>query len=248
MYDNKKINIEPDNFKLETSTIWSFPQRGSWCTHNSKYRGNWSPYIPRNLILRYTNINDIVLDQFIGSGTTLIESKLLNRRGIGIDINPQAIEISKKNLSFECKNPGKTRLYNSDARKLNFIPDDYVDFICTHPPYANIIKYSKYIEGDLSLLEVDKFYKSMERVAFESYRVLKKGKFCAILIGDTRKQGNIIPIGFEVMKIFQSVGFKIKEIIIKEQHNCRDTDKWKDISIKQNFLLIAHEYLFIFKK
>lgn len=248
MFDTEKNKIEPDNFQLKTTSIWSFPDRGSWATHDPKYRGNWSPYIPRNLILRYTDVNDIVLDQFIGSGTTLIETKLLNRRGIGVDINLKAIKISQKKIAFECENPGKTRLYNADARKLNFIPDNYVDLICTHPPYGNIIQYSKNINGDLSLLKIEDFYKEMNQVALESYRVLKNNKVCAVLMGDTRKKGNIIPMGFKVMNIFQNAGFKLKEIVIKEQHNCKFTDKWKNNSIKYNFLLIAHEYLFIFKK
>mgnify|MGYP001021603562 FL=1 len=88
----------------------------------------------------------------------------------------------------------------------------------------------------------------MEKVALESYRVLKKDKFCAILMGDTRQKGHIVPMSFEVMKIFETVGFKTKEIIIKEQHNCRATGFWKTNSVKYNFLLIAYEYLFVFKK
>ena len=81
------IREAPEKFKLEDTTIWSFPERGSWVTHSGKYRGNWSPYIPRNLILRYSKKNDWILDQFLGSGTTLIEAKLLGRNAIGVDIN-----------------------------------------------------------------------------------------------------------------------------------------------------------------
>ncbi|MGP1410752.1 MAG: hypothetical protein ACTTKD_02870 [Peptoanaerobacter stomatis] len=65
---------------------------------------------------------------------------------------------------------------------------------------------------------------------------------------DTRVKGNVQPMSFEVMKIFENTGFKLKEIIIKEQHNCKATGYWKTNSIKYNFLLLAHEYLFIFKK
>ena len=88
----------------------------------------------------------------------------------------------------------------------------------------------------------------MKTVASESYRVLKKDKFCAILMGDTREKGHMIPMSFEVMHIFENAGFKLKEIIIKEQHNCRATGYWKTNSVKYNFLLIAHEYLFVFRK
>jgi len=126
--------------------------------------------------------------------------------------------------------------------------NESIDLICTHPPYANIIQYSEDIENDLSRFKVTEFIEEMKMVAAESYRVLKKGKFCAILMGDTRQKGHMIPMSFEVMRVFEAAGFKLKELIIKEQHNCRATGFWKTNSVKYNFLLIAHEYLFIFHK
>ena len=126
--------------------------------------------------------------------------------------------------------------------------NESIDLICTHPPYADIIEYSKDIENDLSHLKVPEFLEEMKKVASESYRVLKKGKFFAILMGDTRQKGHMIPMSFEVMKIFQEAGFKLKELIIKEQHNCQATGFWKTNSVKYNFLPIAHEYLFVFHK
>lgn len=246
---NKTIKWEPDDFKLEMTTHWSFPKRGNWATHDAKWRGNWSPYIPRNILLRYSKENDLVLDQFAGGGTTLVEAKLLNRNIIGVDVNDTALNRCMEKVNFDYDNAkGKVYLKKGDARNLYFVEDNGIDLICTHPPYANIIKYSEDISEDLSLLEVREFLKEMEKVASECYRVLKKDKFCVILIGDTRKNGCMIPMSFDVMKIFEKVGFKLKEIIIKEQHNCRATGFWKTNSIKYNFLLIAHEYLFVFRK
>ncbi|OOB78606.1 MAG: hypothetical protein BEN18_06685 [Epulopiscium sp. Nuni2H_MBin001] len=66
-------------------------------------------------------------------------------------------------------------------------------------------------------------------------------------MGDTRVKGHVQPISFEVMKIFEAEGFYLKEVIIKEQHNCKSTEYWKINSIKHNFLLLAHEYLFVFR-
>ena len=231
------------------TTHWSFPKRGNWATHDAKWRGNWSPYIPRNIILRYSKENDFVLDQFTGGGTTLVEAKLLNRNIIGVDVNDTAIKRCKEKTAFEYNNAkGKVYIRKGDARHLDFIPNNSIDLICTHPPYANIIKYSENIKEDLSLLKIKDFLEEIKIVAAESYRVLKKDKFCAILMGDTRQKGYMIPMSFDVMRIFENVGFNLKELIIKEQHNCRATGYWKTNSIKYNFLLIAHEYLFVFKK
>lgn len=244
----KQIPLQPENFELETNTVWAFPNRGKWATHDAKYRGNWSPYIPRNIILRYSKEGDTVLDQFVGGGTTAVEAKLTHRNFIGIDINPSAIEITKNKCDFDFDTQATTTLINGDARELSDIADSSIDLICTHPPYADIIHYSENIDGDLSLLPMKDFLFEIGKVADECYRVLKKDKFCAILMGDMRHKGMVQPLAFETMRIFELAGFKSKEIIIKEQHNCKATGYWKTNSIKFNFLLLAHEYLFVFKK
>ena len=243
----KKILLQPEDFELETNTVWSFPNRGKWATHDAKWRGNWSPYIPRNVIMRYSVEGDTVLDQFVGGGTTAVEAKLTKRNFIGVDINPIALERSTQKCNFECDSPSEITFMLGDARKLD-LADESVDLVCTHPPYADIIQYSEDIDGDLSHLKMKDFLCEMGKVADEAYRVLKKGKFCAILMGDTRKNGMVQPLGFETMRLFELAGFKTKEIIIKEQHNCKATGFWKTNSVKFNFLLLAHEYLFVFKK
>jgi len=250
----KKIKYwEPKNFREETTTVWSFKQRGEWATHDGRYRGNWSPYIPRNVILKYTEPGDIVLDYFVGGGTTAIEAKLLGRRCIARDINPACISLTKENLNFEPPLVLFGKYFEpevsvGDARDLSDIEDNSIDLICAHPPYAGIISYSTKIEGDLSQLTIEEFLKEMEKVAHESYRVLKIGGKCAILIGDTRKRKHVVPIGFQIIDIFLKAGFKLRELIIKRQHNCKTTGFWYDKSIRYNFLLLAHEYLPIFEK
>lgn len=244
---NKK-NLQPPPFELETNTVWSFPKRGKWATHDAKYRGNFSPFVAKNIILRYSKEGDVVLDQFVGGGTTLIECKLNNRNAIGIDINPQAVNITSSKLAFATSQSPSIQVQLGNACKLDTVNDNSIDLICTHPPYANIIRYSDNIDGDLSHLSEKDFLISMQQVASESYRVLEKEKFCAIVMGDTRKQGMVRPLGFEVMQIFNATGFITKEIIIKEQHNCKATGFWKTNSKKYNFLLLAHEYIFVFKK
>lgn len=86
----------------------------------------------------------------------------------------------------------------------------------------------------------------MSLVAQEAYRVLKPNHYCAVMMGDIRRKGKIFPLGFEVMKIFLEQNFHSQEIIIKEQHNCRSTDYWRERNLQ--FLLLAHEYIFVFQK
>lgn len=242
--------LQPENFDLECTTVWSFPRRGNWATHRSGYRGNWSPQVARNLILRYSNEGDTVLDPMVGGGTTLIESMLTGRKGIGIDINPNAIEITREGLNFDYLYSIHQEFYVGDARNLESVSDNSIDLVLTHPPYADIISYSDgEIKEDLSNIHsIDAFCDEMEVVARECFRVLKPNKFCAILIGDTRRKKFYIPVAFRVMERFLKAGFILKEDIIKVQHNCRATGFWIKKSREYNFLLIMHEHIFVFYK
>lgn len=183
-------NNSPDDFELETTTLWSFPVRGEWATHTPRYRGNFAPQVPRNIILNYSREGDTVLDPMVGSGTTLIECKLLHRRGIGIDINPESVELARKALDFEYETPYSQIVYQGDVRNLEKIDDNSIDLICTHPPYLNLVKYSQgKIVGDLSNISSPrKFCDELELGIKEMYRVLKPDHYCAILIGDTRRK------------------------------------------------------------
>ncbi|AFD00188.1 Putative RNA methylase family UPF0020 [Methanocella conradii HZ254] len=244
MKNNSNISLAPTNFEPEFTTLWSFPVRGNWATHSPDYRGNFAPQIARNLILKYSKEGDTVLDPMAGGGTTLIEAKLLNRKGIGFDINPKAVDITIKNLRFECNSNYEPKVKVGDVRNLKEIPDSSIDLIITHPPYLNIIKYSDgKIEGDLSnISSLKKFCDELELGIKEFYRVLKEDSYCAILIGDTRRAKHYVPLSYYVMERFLDNGFVLKEDIIKAQHNCESTPYWKSKAEKLNIYLIMHEH------
>lgn len=140
-----------------------------------------------------------------------------------------------------------TRLIKANSANLKeILPNNCIDFIFAHPPYADAIKYSKDIKEDISRLNLEDFLFQITLFSKECFRVLKKNKICSILVGDIRKNKNIIPLGFYIMNIFIQTGFTLKEIIIKEQHNCKMTEYWKNKNI--DFYLLAHEYVFVLKK
>jgi len=198
----------------------------------------------------YSRPGDNILDPMVGAGTTLIEAKLLSRNALGMDINPRAIELTKEALKFNHHPVSKQIAKTGDARDLSFLKENSFDLILTHPPYMNIIKYSDgEIEGDLSnISSLPKFCDEIEKIAKELLRVLKPDKYCAILIGDTRKGKHLVPLAFNVMRMFLKSGFVLKEDIIKVQHNCKYTERWRGKAKKGGFYLIMHEHLFVFRK
>jgi DNA modification methylase len=243
---------EPSDFAPEEWTVWSFPNRGDWATHNGGYRGNWSPYIPRNLIHKFTACGDLVCDPMMGSGTTLVECKLLGRKGIGVDINLDSVIVAMNRLDFNLPlSQRKTaeeevKLFHGDARNLCEVNDESVDLVATHPPYSDVISYSE-MSGDLSHLGMEDFVREIGKIATECFRVLKPNKHCGILIGDTRRHGHYIPIHIGVLDEFLNAGFVLKEDIIKLQHNTLGArEQWTGHSY--DFYKIAHEHLYVFRK
>lgn len=245
------IKSSPEIFDLECSSVWSFPRRWNRATHNSKYRGNRSPEVVRNIILRYSKEWDNLMDCMIWWWTTAIECKLLNRNLQCFDVNPNSIQLVKNLLQFESEHNPNIHINYCDARNLKkYIEDESIDFILTHPPYVDIIKYSEWkISEDISWIhDIDKFCDEIEKIANECYRTLKKWKYCAILMWDTRRNKMYQPLAFKVMQRFLNVWFSLREDIVKIQHNCKATGFWINKSKEANFLLIMHEHLFIFQK
>lgn len=268
--------FQPDHFELERTNIWSFPKRGTWATHKGDFRGNWPPQLVRNIILRYSKPGETVLDQMCGSGTTLIECKLLGRNGVGVDVNEAAVMITSDRTDFKYKplNPDfptvLIKTYIGNAKELHAIKNEEIDLIATHPPYANIISYSNKknrVTGDLSFAHsLLGYLEGMSNIAKESYRVLRPGRFCAVLVGDTRRHRHQIPIAFQVMQAFLDANFILKEDIMKYQWKTKRTrekwsglskvsqEQWVDIAteIKKryytDFYLLSYEHLFIFRK
>jgi site-specific DNA-methyltransferase (cytosine-N4-specific) len=344
------------------------------------YSAKYIPQIPNRLISTFTERNDLVLDPFVGSGTTLVESKALGRNAIGVDINPLACLISTVktrvigistareisdflislrndisrlrehitifdaednlytnnlhhniakwyhrnviyelvlikneidtitnsetkefllvafssilrsisnatsgfgNLMINKKAPPKKRvfekfsfcvknmiqgmvdfgkaatnshitIFNHDSRKLEFINDETIDFICTHPPYMAAVPYAEYQKLSLWWLGYnqydleksliggrrnrsdtpERFLHDMTKSLLEMKRVLRKKKYCCIIIGNPIYGGKIWNLNDFIKDSSTDIGFTfLKEINRGKYHSTMG-------KMKEEFMLI----------
>ncbi len=251
---------EPEDFILQKTTIWDFPSRGNWAVHQSDYRGNWPPQLVRNLLLTYTTQGDWVADLFAGGGTTLIECWLTGRKSVGLDISNFAVKTIDSRLDeMQSKSQKEGIILTSprpfvrkqDSRRCNEVFEQLglgknsFALICAHPPYLNALRYTETIEGDLShLSDLPTFISAMKEVCTAAKPWLKPDGIFALLIGDVRKRGKLVPLGFLLLKAFIDCGYELQEIIIKTQNQDQSSNLWANN--KKLKFRIAHEYLFIF--
>ncbi len=78
-----------------TDSLWILDARDSSGAHRADYHGNFIPQIPNQLLRRFTKVGDIVLDPFLGSGTTAIEANRLARRWIGIELSEKVSDLAR---------------------------------------------------------------------------------------------------------------------------------------------------------
>jgi len=122
--------------------------------------------------------------------------------------------------------------------------------VITHSCYLNHVTHSDGRNPDdfSSISSIPKFLDALEIALREMYRVLKPGRFCAILIGDTRKGQHYIPLSHFVLQRCLRTNFVLKEEIIKTQHNTTHGPRWSASAKHFKFYLIMHEHLFVFRK
>ena len=99
-----KIKIISKNIPeiIPTDTIFNIDRDIAEKIHSmgNPYPAKFIPEIPRWAIQKYTKKNDLVLDPFVGSGTTMIESRLLYRNCVGIDHNPLSKLMAKTKSTY----------------------------------------------------------------------------------------------------------------------------------------------------
>lgn len=256
--------IYKENWKesdVNVDSLWLINERDKSGKHANVYHGNFVPQIPYQLISRYTKEQDIVLEMFSGSGTTLFECEKLNRNYIGFDINQEIIDyVNEKmrdsNLQYYLNNADVTDSLSFNKaiqENLQGFQKDNVDFLIAHPPYLDIVKFTDQ-DNDLShISDVNIFIDKIVQSFKNALQYLKKDKYFAIVIGDVYKNKEVIPLGFYLMyAIKNNFKVKLKGTIVKNIEGNRgklgQQNIWKYRAMMSDYFLFKHEYIFVFKK
>jgi site-specific DNA-adenine methylase len=248
--------------EINVDSLWLIKERDKSGKHKNIYHGNFIPQIPNQLIRRYTKENDVVLEPFAGSGTTLFECEQLNRKYVGFDINEDMITHVKSQMSGSVYNNyvlshanvldsnAVDKQYNTAEKKLKF---DKVQFVLMHPPYMDIVKFTQ-DENDLSAIgDLSLFIEKFKTVCENTLKYLEKNKYFALVIGDVYKKSEVLPLGFYCLDMIKkNFKVKLKGIIVKNIEGNRgklgQAGIWKYRALKSDYFLFKHEYIFVFKK
>jgi len=216
---------------IRTTTNWHFKKCDN--RFGFPYPGRIPGQIYINLYYFFTDLNDYILDVFCGCGTGMDAGKLMRRRVVGLDINPDNKRIKKFNV-IEDNNPFKSNIFK---------------LIVLDPPYYNMNK-SKYTNErtDLSNLNLREFLNAIKLTAKKFLTSLTRDGFLALIISNKREQNReLIDLGFQCEKILSNF-LKLKyRISVPYENTSFHTDKWRKICLSKKFILIGSRDLLIFQ-
>lgn len=258
----KKINdIDMQKWKeyddIITDSLWIINRRDKSGNHKGDYHGNFIPQIPNQLMRRYTKENAWVLDAFLGSGTTLIECQKLHRNGIGIEIDPEILEVAKNRATTEEGNSqlefinGDSSTVNLDAiLKKNNIQN--VQMILYHPPYWDIIKFNDLEDNLANAATLEEFLNKFSLVVDNTSKYLEEERYLGIVIGDIYRKSEWIPLNSHITQLMLNKGFLLKSVIVKNisETKAKQNNKaiWRYRALLGGFYVFNHEYILIFQK
>ena len=218
---------------LASTTLWDYPRQsyGKTPKGSNKYAGVTPAFVIYNMVWRYTDPGDLVLDPMAGSGTTIDVCNEEERKVVAFDISPTRHDIKK-----------------NDARRLP-VADNSVDMIFIDSPYGDNIDYNDQ-PGNIGKLsaESEEFYESLDKVISECYRVLKPGKVIGWLIGDQWVKKRFTPVGFRIYDQLSSRFETVDIISVVRRSQASNTGIWHNRALRFNFYLRGFKYLFIMRK
>ena len=259
---------------LLTDSLWLLDARDSSGAHQPDYHGNFIPQIPYQLLRRFTRAGEVVLDPFIGSGTTAIEAQRLGRRCVGVELSPTVAEVARQRVVEDWTAPrsgaspdiqfpvrddiitGDSSLNETAARiaeRLAAMGRETAQCVVMHPPYHNIIRFSD-IPGDLSACEtVGQFVERFLSVYRNVERFLDGGRHLAVVIGDMYDRSEWVPLQNLLTTALLDTGqLRLKSIIVKNMVNNRakrnQEHLWRYRALANGFYVFRHEYIVLFQK
>jgi len=246
------------SFNGMTAKEWALNSRSVWNDVSSQRKGKhllhgatYPEKLCDRLIQVYSKTGDIVLDPFLGTGTTVISAIKNNRQGIGIELSKKYYDLALTEIEnikgLFCKSEFK--IHHGDCiSTINNIDDDTIQLTLTSPPYADLLhkvaedrrkrhKKSAFVlennstskpysdmAGDFGNMTFEDYIKSVGELMNSLYRKTKKAGYNVWVVKDFRDTKNNVPyvdLHTTIAAAGKAAGFSYHDLIIWDQNEQR---------------------------
>lgn len=255
--DNKvKKSVDPRNplndlnsteWMPETVSVWN--QKGLGAKHpdaaiERQHPAPFSFTDVSRLIRFFTKRGGVVLDPFVGVGSTLKACAVEGRKGIGFELNPKYAELAEQRLRTEIRDLWATieeqDVRVGDARELlHELPENSLDFVVTSPPYWNILHKEDHkarqerIEQDLdtkygddprdlgNIHDYPEFLSNLANILGSCGYALKPKKYMAVIVSDFRDKSKFVMFHADIAKALEAYHLELRGLTVLYQRHKR---------------------------
>ena len=243
---NKLNDLTSIEWLPETVSVWT--QRGIGANHpdaaiEREHPAPFSFTDVARLVKFFTKRGDVVLDPFVGVGSTLKACALEGRRGIGFELSKKYVTLARRRLKEELRDVSRTdthKVFLGDARTLvRRLEDNSIDFIVTSPPYWNILhKKDHKVEQDRisksldtrygddprdlgNISSYDEFLGQLAEILGACARPLKHGKYMAVVVSDFRDKSSYVMFHSDIARVLHPFGLHLRGLTVLYQRHKR---------------------------
>jgi len=222
--------------------VWQFFYEGRDIRDKNLHPATFPIALSKKVIELFTHEGELVLDPFVGSGTTLVAASDLNRNAVGFDLQKHYLDLCVGRLSQNCNmfNHAIQIAIQDDARHVSdYFANDSISLIWTSPPYANLLnrkrknksrrdrnndqlgKVEQYSQDDrdLGILELSSYSEAMGEIFQKLLPLLKPKGHCVINVGNMWWENKRITIHIALVEELRKRGYELRNIIIWDRTN-----------------------------
>jgi len=221
--------------------VWQFFYEGRDLRDKNLHPATFPIALAKKVISLFTHEGELVLDPFVGSGTTLVAAQDLNRNATGFDLQEKYIDLCVKRLATNnLFNRAQQTAIQDDARNISdYLQPETVSLIITSPPYANLLnrkrknksrrernneqlgKIEQYSQDprDLGTMPLDEYTQVMGDIFERLLPLLKPKAHCVINVPDMWWENERITIHVSLIQELRKRGYELRNTIIWDRTN-----------------------------
>ncbi len=235
--------IEPREWMKNQIGVWEFKYEPRDIRDKNLHPATFPIAMAKRVIEQFTHRGELVIDPFVGSGTTLVAARDLGRNAIGVDLQPQYIKLCEERLATISSEFSSEQIsICEDARNVSaFVEPNTVKLLFTSPPYANLLnrerknksrrgderyneqylKVEQYSqdERDLGILEASEFETALYEIFRDMKPIFKSKAHVLINITDAWIEGKRVPLHINVINALVKAGYIFRNTIIWDRRN-----------------------------
>ncbi len=246
----RACSCSPNHINCLTAKEWILSQIGIWkFSYESRdirdknvHPATFPISLAKKCIELFTHEGELVLDPFVGSGTTLVAGQDVGRNVVGFDLKPEYVATSLGRVQTEYIQPVIQTAICDDARRINsYLDPESINLIVTSPPYSNLLnrprqnksrrgklrKNEQYLkveqysqdENDLGILDLDQYAEAITSIFTDLLPLLKEKAHCVINVPDIWWENHRITIHISVIQAMQAAGYELRNTIIWDRTN-----------------------------